>query len=317
VKRAWPLAAIAAAAVAAPIATSSSEPANGPSAALAVAPNPIVAGEQATLDASGSSDDGAIVSYAWDLDGDGSFERVAGSAASLTEAFAEAGSARVGVRVVDDEGLSSDAFETVTVEPKPEPEPKRIAAAPEPEPAASEERSSTKSVRPAAEDREEPEAKPKATRKPEAKLSAAAATTVSIADFSFSPKSVTISPSDTVTWRNNGDEVHTATGDGFDTGNISSGGSASHTFQSAGTFSYLCKPHPFMKATVRVVGSGGSDGGSDGGGSADATQDDGGRAGTSGSGDDLPSTGLALAGLVIPGLLMLSAGVALRRRLDT
>ena len=54
-------------------------------------------------------------------------------------------------------------------------------------------------------------------------------------------------------------DAHSATAnDGsFDTGILSKGGSGSHTFTQAGTFSYICTPHPFMKGTVsrgRVVG---------------------------------------------------------------
>ena len=48
--------------------------------------------------------------------------------------------------------------------------------------------------------------------------------------------------------------IHTAT-DGagaFDTGDVGAGASASVTFQSAGTFTYNCTPHPWMIGQVII-----------------------------------------------------------------
>lgn len=152
---------------------------------------------------------------------------------------------------------------------------------------------------------------------------------VTIADFSFSPGSVTVNVGDTVTWTNTGKEDHTATGDGFDTGLLSRGQSGSHTFSSAGSFSYVCTPHPFMKGTVVVRGSssggggGGSAGGGSGGGSAGASgSGSGGSQGSSGSGSSgsgssspgLPATGGDAAVLGGLGLMLLALGLAIRRR---
>ena len=63
---------------------------------------------------------------------------------------------------------------------------------------------------------------------------------------------------DTVTWSNNGPTGHSATAnDGsFDTGILQKGSSGSHTFSQAGTFSYICTPHPFMKGTHGRAGRG-------------------------------------------------------------
>ena len=44
----------------------------------------------------------------------------------------------------------------------------------------------------------------------------------------------------------------TATDKSFDSGMIEPGSSWSHTFNQAGTFTYSCTPHPFMKGTVVV-----------------------------------------------------------------
>jgi plastocyanin len=78
---------------------------------------------------------------------------------------------------------------------------------------------------------------------------------VTIADFQFSPGSVTVHVGDTITWTNNGPSTHTATAhDGsFDTGQLKKGQSASHTFTHAGTVTYFCQIHPFMHGTVVVL----------------------------------------------------------------
>ena len=88
----------------------------------------------------------------------------------------------------------------------------------------------------------------------EPKALAAASGSVTIADFDFTPATITVNQGDTVTWNNNGPTPHSATAnDGsFDTGILKKGQTSSHTFNQAGTFSYFCKPHPFMKATVVV-----------------------------------------------------------------
>ena len=82
---------------------------------------------------------------------------------------------------------------------------------------------------------------------------------MTISDFQFSPASVTVNVGGTVTWTNNGPSTHTVTADdgSFDSGNLNAGKTFSHTFQTAGTFSYHCTIHPFMKAEV-VVQSGSS-----------------------------------------------------------
>jgi plastocyanin len=85
----------------------------------------------------------------------------------------------------------------------------------------------------------------------------AATKNVTIAGFAYSPNPVTINVGDTVTWTNNDAASHTATGNGFNTGTISTGNSKSVTFNSAGTFDYHCSIHPSMTGTVVVKATSG------------------------------------------------------------
>jgi plastocyanin len=150
-------------------------------------------------------------------------------------------------------------------------------------------------------------------------LSAAAAPilaadqSVTIEGFAFSPATVTVNVGDTVTWTNNDGTAHTATGSGFDTGNIAGGASDSVTFQSAGSFDYVCSIHPQMTGTVVVQAAGGGGGGGGGGGAgATAPPTD-----TATGGHD-PDSGWLTATLAILGLVMVAGTVAtdlfLRRR---
>jgi hypothetical protein len=70
----------------------------------------------------------------------------------------------------------------------------------------------------------------------------------------FTPAEVTISAGQTVTWRNAGQQGHTATASNgqFDTGNVAPGESTSVTLSAPGTFAYVCTPHPWMKGTLIV-----------------------------------------------------------------
>ena len=88
--------------------------------------------------------------------------------------------------------------------------------------------------------------------------SAPATASVAILDRSFSPTTVTVAPGGTVSWTNQSDRDHTVTGTGFDSGILGGGGRFSHTFPSAGTFTYICELHSEMRASVTVAGADGS-----------------------------------------------------------
>ena len=76
-----------------------------------------------------------------------------------------------------------------------------------------------------------------------------------IHDFSFAPAELTVPVGSTVTWRNAGDAPHTVTAsDGsFDSEMIAAGGSWARTFETAGTFTYVCAFHPQMEGVVEVT----------------------------------------------------------------
>lgn len=89
---------------------------------------------------------------------------------------------------------------------------------------------------------------------------APATASVAILDRSFSPTTVTVAPGGDVSWTNQSDRDHTVTGNGFDSGVLGGGGRFSHTFPSAGTFTYICEIHPEMRASVSVAGTAGNAG---------------------------------------------------------
>jgi LPXTG-motif cell wall-anchored protein len=224
------------------------------------------------------------------------------------------------------------AAETVPAEPAPAPaEPAPAPAPVEPAPASGQPAPTAPApAEPAPAPAEEapvatpaePVAQTQKRRKRKKPAAVAAATeNVTISDFQFTPAQITIQQGDTVTWTNEGPTAHSATAsDGsFDTGIFSAGGSRSHTFDEAGTFAYICTPHPNMTGTVVVEASssgGSGDSGSDSGsGSSGSGSTDSGSTSSSGSSSaGLPATGADALALAIIGVLMLALGFALQRR---
>ena len=92
----------------------------------------------------------------------------------------------------------------------------------------------------------------------EATTTGAAGSVVSIADFSFSPPSLTVPVGATVTWTNNseGGFAHTSTGadEVWASGSIEAGAEFSQTFDTPGTFAYMCSIHPSMTGEIVVEG---------------------------------------------------------------
>jgi len=78
-------------------------------------------GAEITLTANASDVDGTIANYAFDLDGDGTFERDNGSSPSLTTSFATAGTKRVGLKVTDNGGAAVTSRRTIEIKEGGEP----------------------------------------------------------------------------------------------------------------------------------------------------------------------------------------------------
>jgi alcohol dehydrogenase (cytochrome c) len=78
--------------------------------------------------------------------------------------------------------------------------------------------------------------------------------TIRTLDFRFEPAGVIIDRGTTLTWNNMGSSIHTAsdTKGAWDTGDFGAGESRAVTFNAAGTYDYLCKPHPWMIGRIQV-----------------------------------------------------------------
>ena len=90
-----------------------------PSPAFMAAPNPVVAGQPVTFDAGASTDDGTIVRYEWDLDGNGSYETDGGASPLVTRSFPNATVMSIGVRATDDDGRTAVARGALVVNAPP------------------------------------------------------------------------------------------------------------------------------------------------------------------------------------------------------
>ena len=75
-------------------------------------------------------------------------------------------------------------------------------------------------------------------------------------DERVTPNTITIQVGETVTFVNADDDEHTATGPGFDTGKMNPGDSVTITFDTPGSFDFVCQFHPEMRGTVIVEGTG-------------------------------------------------------------
>ncbi|HWK28624.1 MAG TPA: plastocyanin/azurin family copper-binding protein [Solirubrobacter sp.] len=77
------------------------------------------------------------------------------------------------------------------------------------------------------------------------------ATTVSVADNTFSPKTVTIARGGTVTWRWTGKKAHNVVGPGF-ASRLQKSGTYRRKLTKKGTISYRCTLHRGMEGKIRV-----------------------------------------------------------------
>ena len=82
----------------------------------------------------------------------------------------------------------------------------------------------------------------------------AADVTVKIANFTFTPKQLTVKAGDTVTWVNEDDIPHTVMSKTklFRSKPLDTDNKFSFTFATQGTFDYFCSLHPMMTGSIVV-----------------------------------------------------------------
>jgi plastocyanin len=78
---------------------------------------------------------------------------------------------------------------------------------------------------------------------------------VDAADFAFRPATIDVAAGGRVSWTNRGVAPHSVTAkDGaFESGMLQAGATFVQTFETPGSYAYLCAFHPEMTATIRVV----------------------------------------------------------------
>jgi plastocyanin len=85
--------------------------------------------------------------------------------------------------------------------------------------------------------------------------SAATGNTVAVKGFAFSPKSLSVDKGTTVTWKFGDSVAHNvdSTNNAFPKSkDLTSGGTYSFTFNTPGTYNYICSIHTYMKGSVTV-----------------------------------------------------------------
>jgi plastocyanin len=78
---------------------------------------------------------------------------------------------------------------------------------------------------------------------------------VSIRNFTFEPRTITVKTGARITVSNRDSTAHTASSDdgsSFDTGSIAPGSSSTITLKRTGRVTYHCSIHPFMHGTIIV-----------------------------------------------------------------
>jgi plastocyanin len=87
---------------------------------------------------------------------------------------------------------------------------------------------------------------------------ASGSASVTIHDFAYEPRAITIIAGTTVTWTNEDATRHTVTADdgSFRSRPLSQGQTFSHRFASPGSYPYYCEIHTSMRGTITVRASG-------------------------------------------------------------
>jgi plastocyanin len=75
---------------------------------------------------------------------------------------------------------------------------------------------------------------------------------VIVDDNVFKPKTITVAPGDTVTWRFEGASAHNVSFEDDEASELMKDGEYERTFDEAGSFDYVCTVHPGMSGSVDV-----------------------------------------------------------------
>jgi plastocyanin len=96
---------------------------------------------------------------------------------------------------------------------------------------------------------------PSATEAPSDAAPSGTAGAVSIVDFGFEPADLTVTAGTTVTWTNTGAATHTVKwSDGSpESPGLTNGATYQRTFDTAGSFPYVCGIHGSMSGTITVI----------------------------------------------------------------
>ncbi len=86
-----------------------------------------------------------------------------------------------------------------------------------------------------------------------------AANSVEIKDYKFVPQNITVKKGTAVTWTNRDEVKHNVVAQGANASTgpkselLAKDQSYTYTFDTVGTYNYLCEPHPYMTASVTVT----------------------------------------------------------------
>jgi plastocyanin len=101
-----------------------------------------------------------------------------------------------------------------------------------------------------------PKSPPEANAGKTALVAEAVPNQITIDNFRFSPRELTVTAGTKVTWVNNDDVPHTATSTAkprsFDSRTLDTDGKFSHVFTTPGTYNYFCAVHPQMTGRIIV-----------------------------------------------------------------
>ena len=76
--------------------------------------------------------------------------------------------------------------------------------------------------------------------------------TIAVLDNEFGPEELVVEAGTEVTWDWQGESSHDVVGPDFESP-LQTSGTFTHTFEEAGTYTFVCSPHGGMSGTVHVV----------------------------------------------------------------